>query len=392
MAGTAETCGEPPTKKRRNKELPGELSRLTEDNFRNVMKFRLETDSHETGEVKVAYEASFGETIVDLTKLTLDQLRQLCKNVGVQYVNNCTKFQCRKALWILSNHQEQREKDGIPVSSAAERASSTIVRLINVIFSHNFFESFLKLNDIKKRSDHETGELPSDFWADVASALNGDSEDDDSPLSLVISPHDRHYDEMMDLDLHEFDMVTASVVRKKFNMLLKVRKVMKNNMTVSGEHDNDSYNFVDAAMKKSNCSGLTKIGCYYFFERCAAHPEVDDTFSDSMDIVLMGGTNSPLDESSLGMHSTSANTAGGSTDKKRAYAAIVDMSHVARSIAKEMKETNTLAKESNRIANQRQLIMLAQHLGKEDILEDLLTSLTSNSTSSNSGAGGVLDG
>jgi hypothetical protein len=209
---------------------------------------------------------------------------------------------------------------------------------------------------------------------------------------LVISPEDRHYNEMMELDLHEFDMVTASVVRKKFNMLLKVRKVMRDNMTVSGEHDNDSYNFVDAAMKKTNCSGLTKIGCYYFFERCAAHPEVDVTFSDSMDMVLMlGGTNSPLDESSLGMHSTSANTAGGSTDKKSAYAAIVDMSHVARSIAKEMKETNTLAKESNRIANQRQLIILAQHLGKEDILEDLLTSLTSNATSSNSG-GGVLDG
>jgi hypothetical protein len=86
MAGT-ETGGEPPTKKRKTKELPDELSRLTEDNFRKVMKFRLETDSHETGgEVKVAYEVSLGDTIVDLTKLTLDQLRQLCRNVGgVQY-------------------------------------------------------------------------------------------------------------------------------------------------------------------------------------------------------------------------------------------------------------------------------------------------------------------
>lgn len=60
-------------------------------------------------------------------------------------------------------------------------------------------------------------------------------------------------------------------------------------------------------------------------------------------------------------------------------------------VGQSINETNTLAKESNRIANQRQLIMLAQHLGKEDILEELLTSLTSNSTSSNSG-GGVLDG
>jgi hypothetical protein len=62
--------------------------------------------------------------------------------------------------------------------------------------------------------------------------------------------------------------------------------------------------------------------------------------------------------------------AGGATaDKKKAYAAIVDMTNIASTtIANEMKETNRLARQS-------QLIQLAQHLGKADMLEDLLQDL-----------------
>jgi hypothetical protein len=59
--------------------------------------------------------------------------------------------------------------------------------------------------------------------------------------------------------------------------------------------------------------------------------------------------------------------------------AIVDMSTVGATIAGEMKETNCIAqelnmamKEKNHIAKQSQLIQLAQHLKKEDILEGLL--------------------
>ena len=58
------------------------------------MKFRLETDSSETGEVKkVAYKVSLiddhdgAETTFNLEKLTLDQLYKVCQNCGVQYLN-----------------------------------------------------------------------------------------------------------------------------------------------------------------------------------------------------------------------------------------------------------------------------------------------------------------
>ena len=124
-------------------------------------------------------------------------------------------------MWILANHQDQQVKDGMPLSTVAERTSNNIVRLTNVLFSHKFLDSFLALNDIKNRVDHETRGMPGDFWADVAEALNGSSEDNNSALEIVLSEEDLHYEEIM----------TSSSVRKKFNMLLKVRKVMKKHDT-----------------------------------------------------------------------------------------------------------------------------------------------------------------
>lgn len=98
---------------------------------------------------------------------------------------------------------------------------------MNVIFSHNFYESFVSLNDIKTRADHETGGLPSNFWADVADSLNGASEDDDSPLKVVMREEDPHFQEVDTLDLDEFDVITPIAIRKKVNLLFKVRRAIK---------------------------------------------------------------------------------------------------------------------------------------------------------------------
>jgi hypothetical protein len=190
-----------------------------------------------------------------------------------------------------------------------------------VIFSHNFFDNFLKLNDIKTQSDHKTGGLPSNFWCDVAEALNGACKDDKNrALNIVISVEDPHYEELLDLDLIDYDLLMASVIIKKFNMLMKVRKVMQKNMTTSGKHDKKPYNFVDVAMKKAGSTALTKIGCYYIFALCQANPEVDVCFADTMEENLMGNTNSKPD--SLETLTESSGGTGGNegSNKKRAYA------------------------------------------------------------------------
>jgi len=283
-----------------------------------------------------------------------------------------------------------RERDGLNLSTATERSSSNIVRLINVLFGHDFFDSLIKLNDIKTRTDHETGGLPSHFWNDVADALNVSEDDDDDNCAtiIVISPEDAHYEELMDLDLDDYDATTGAAARKKFNLLMKVLKVMKRNMTISGEHDNDPYNFVDVAMKKvggSATAGLTTIGCYYFYKRCASkeHEGLNDAFVNTMDEALMGNTNSPLVDYS-GNSPESGVKEEGTSSKKRAYAAIVDMSNVVTAISNEMKKATLVMekicendKEKNKLDKCGHIIQLAKHLGEDDMLRTLLADLAS---------------
>ena len=93
----------------------------------------------------------------------------------------------------ISNRTEGEGRCTIVDSTVSIRASNNNIRITNVIFSHNFFDSFLALNDIKNRVDHEMGRLPSNFWAgDVANAVNGASEDDDSALQVILSEADPH--------------------------------------------------------------------------------------------------------------------------------------------------------------------------------------------------------
>jgi hypothetical protein len=107
----------PPTKKRKIKQLPNGLSQLTESNFRKVMAFRLEMDSHEKGEVMVATT-----TLPTLKPLTwrsspwtnsgnsagmwrsiCQQMRQIsvqegtvdsCKSPGPEGKGRCTRHHC----------------------------------------------------------------------------------------------------------------------------------------------------------------------------------------------------------------------------------------------------------------------------------------------------------
>ena len=133
-------------------------------------------------------------------------------------------------------------------------------------------------------------------------------------------------------------------------------------MTTSGEHDINPYYFVHVAMNNVGKSGLSASGCYYFFMHCKLHPEVDVSFKVEMDDALKGST--------ADLCFTNTNEDKGS-NKKRAYSAMIDISTTAKSIAIAMDKTN-------RLAEQAQMIEIAKALGKHDILEKLLASMSSS--------------
>jgi hypothetical protein len=132
----------PPGKKRKTKDLPECLLYFNDRNVRTKVQARLETDSKEiVGEVMVAYAMLLeDESVFDLNSLTLDQIWKLCKNAGVQYENKCTKFQCRKALWILSQYQLDRENNSNSLVTLSEKMTNNIVQITNILFSHTNYK------------------------------------------------------------------------------------------------------------------------------------------------------------------------------------------------------------------------------------------------------------
>jgi hypothetical protein len=186
-------------RKRKAKDLPQSLSYLTEDNFRFKIHGRLEADNKDPdGEVMVAHtvdleEGEGNDSLFELNVLTIDQMRKLCRNVGVSYVNKCNKFQCRKALWVLARYQENRNNDGHVIATASDKMSNNIIRLTNIIFSNEFYDAFIKLNDIKTRTDHERHDLPHHFWNDVTEAMNSAADDDSTAVDIVLPPEDMHW-------------------------------------------------------------------------------------------------------------------------------------------------------------------------------------------------------
>jgi hypothetical protein len=89
----------------------------------------------------VAYELKLegdDKATIEISSLNLDQIRKLCKNVGLQNINKCSKFQCHKALWVLAKYQQGRERDSIAYSTVSNKMTNNIIHLTNIIFSHEF--------------------------------------------------------------------------------------------------------------------------------------------------------------------------------------------------------------------------------------------------------------
>ena len=304
------------------------------------------------------------EVVVDLKSLIVDHLRQLCRNVGVVNVGSVNKFDCRKGLATFIKYQDELERKGITTTSTASRLTSTICRAVNVVFSEQFVNDFFSVNDIHSRRDHETKKTHKSFWINAALAHNSCFESDCSDVnvvhirnagaataatedndttttptnksnnntnnsfsssdsdnertnddaegnardcfsSILNDDDDIHVESLLETDrfvnLMEVNQFETKAFRKKILDLFKIRRVMQENMTVSGTHDNEPWNFVESAMASSGQGGgFTKIAVYYFYKRCEACDGIDAVFQQFLDPAFVGDTTSLGDYSDSG--------------------------------------------------------------------------------------------
>ena len=88
-------------------------------------------------------------------------------------------------------------------------------------------------------------------------------------FSLIVVPTNDPYlaflEDNEEVDLDKFEMMETLAFHKKILDLFKIHSIMKKNMTKSGTHDNDAFNFVELAMWEFH--GFTPIAAYYFYTR-----------------------------------------------------------------------------------------------------------------------------
>ena len=147
-------------------------------------------------------------------------------------------------------------------------------------------------------------------------------------------------------------------------------------MTQSGTHDNDPWNFVEAAMR--GFTGVTKIAVYYFFIRCEGVPDIDSVFSPFLDDSLKGSTIDINDDSSISTGSRP------STAKKRkriedAVDSLVDQSTQLLDVLKQSTEASAKLAEAAMLRdNFNQRIEIAKALGDTEALKTLMEEATMN--------------
>ena len=364
-------------KKRKLKPLPEKLARMTDRNF-ELIQCALEVDPNDKdnkGEQNVATTVTFppdveggSPVIYKIHSLTLDQIRKFCKLLGIKYVNNCTKFQCRRAIAVLLEYGQTLPNDGSPRRFNEDRRVNTIIRITNVVFSSKFVDRFLCINDAKNRADHEFRDMSKDFWRDCCDAYN-DFENvdwDNAAFQIVIDPNNVHHDDLAVLDLNDAEIMTAEVMRKKVSDLFKIRKVVQKNMTQSGTHESDPYDFMEHAIRKSSVSRCPPLAAFYFFIRCDDNPEIDAATQDCLDIEMEGSTSESFIDSVVPR----------STDRKRAYAAIAEISETTKRIAFEMKASVRVAEEAVRnveaTERRKQRIEIARALDDTEELRKIM--------------------
>jgi hypothetical protein len=373
-----EVCDDPPTcaadgnqqrlkKQRTIKPLPPKLASITDkdkDKFFIALEKDLNTKSSNYGKefncvqsIKIAKDDGSGEEEeYNLkTKLNLDQHRLLCSNLGIKNYGSMNLFQCRQAMAKVCQYATALETAGITPGSNHSLKNNTLCRLINVCFSTQFVDALLTLNDIKNRRDHEGGTTYKEFWVKAADAHNSFVVDDDldPEFEEIYNPNlqDPHLADLWvddETNLQKVNNLTSTVFRERVLDLFRIRRKMKENMTKSGTHDNDPYNFVAPVLHGNN--QITIMAAYYFYKRCEDYPDIDASFQPFMDSRLKGSTEDlngdDADSSSPRSEMTTA-TNTRVPGKKDFYDMLVSSNITTKELLNEYKQVNKKREEYN---------------------------------------------
>jgi hypothetical protein len=221
-------------------------------------------------------------SIVIDTLVTKD-LRRLAKQFGIKNLGSRTKFEVRFALAEKKSISSRYNIKSLGNNNnSCGDNTKNIIRIINALFHPDNYETFICLNDRKTRLDFEVGvgSNNSNFWALLADYVNDASNTNLDTFELI--ENNEEYNTYIEQAAYRgytpigCSQQTGSSCRTIVEGIIKIRGTIISNMTKSGSHSNDSYEYTDVAIKRHNLvKTVSKFSAYYFFICCSIHPEMD---------------------------------------------------------------------------------------------------------------------
>jgi len=235
------------------------------------------------------------------------------------------------------------------------------------------------------------------FWEDATECHNG--FDEVNTCRLVNNNNDEEFEallkmEVIPIDLEDVDNMTADTLRKKVMTMIKIRRLIKQNMQVSGTHSSRLLDYLDIAI--NNTKGgrmLNRIGVYYFYLRAEEYSDMIDAvfqpfLSDGMKGSTVPGMLNLTSESSLTDSSDSRTSTSLQSKKERRNESKLssmddsvneEMNKAISAISQESKAIAEEMKRSNDLEEVKLKIEIAKALGDADMLRKLLADIqTSN--------------
>jgi len=282
-----------PKKGRAVKPLPVYVGKLTD---KDLEKFNV-TEEYEEGKpmgdngpyevaISVTVEEENGPATYSLDSFTSDQLKVICKNVGVKCFSSASKFLMRKLIahqkkWgMLANIHPL-----IDSGDKLVKKLNTQLRIINAVSHKDITAPLKKVNDLKDRFDQEHGLMPRQTWQKFADLVNDATPDDEldkilCPNVLDVEVHEDHMKKYDDdaIDPKKFNNVDSKSVADIVAKLFKVREEMKRCMEHTGTHDYDPMRYVDRGIKRSGHKEINRLAAYCFWQKAEEVPDLEDTF------------------------------------------------------------------------------------------------------------------
>jgi hypothetical protein len=222
--------------------------------------------------------------------------------------------------------------------------------------------------------------------------ITDNTNDDDLKILLA--------EEEDDINLIDAENLTPTMCQKKIMMLLKIRRLMKENMQVSGTHSHTPLNFLDVAINKTKGGRMFhRLGVYYFYIRASEYDAlIDAAFepflsedhkgSTAPEVMLTESessgtedTTGPIPKKRQGSGSRTRKVIDLVEDEDRqqmasAITAIACISENSTSMAVQMKRAVDLEEKKVSMEELRIKVELAKALGQDDVLRQLLNSMT----------------